>query len=310
MSSGRPDAYPQGMRLLPCLWTGLLLFCAAGPVRGQAPPAEWEEDARRRLKAAETPPDRAEEKPRGEPAGEDGASEAADPAAGRTIRDLLLAWEAGYRPLFAPLGLRVGRGPDGLSTVLGKDGRPASAEDLGRLGAAIRLAPRAVAAFPGFYGLVPPERLSELKSAYGAGAALRGGLFKDIGLSEERRDFLWERSCGRVSKDCNPYARSLSYEKGRYVSARDLRGLWRELQVSGSEPAFASALLPEGEALRDALSSAPPPPLLSGAGRASVGLFLWALAAGAWIALIAALALPPRDGKARRRVDLLKPEPR
>lgn len=143
-------------------------------------------------------------------------------------RDLSLASAGAHGESFRAMGLSVRSGPDGRAHVVHKDGRPAQDSEVAELRRRISAEPAALTRYPSFFKAISRERYDSLKNSYGSPETKTA--FRDVALSPAARDFLWSRSCSRVSGECNPHAVASSYKKGDYVPPSDLNNIWEDLE--------------------------------------------------------------------------------
>lgn len=190
----------------------------------------------------------AENVPAGAGGGETAASAAAwlpsggtgDPAHPKTDADLRVAAQSGFKASFAAAGLKAGIGPNGSFLLLDAQGRPASDAERERLRRQIASDPEALLRYPDLFATIPRERYTQLKSDFETRPERRDSLFKDIGLTERKRDFDWTRTCAKISGDCNKHVKSESYKKGDLVPPDDLDSLWKDAEgQAASEQAVA-----------------------------------------------------------------------
>ena len=106
--------------------------------------------------------------------------------------------------------------------------------------------PRALVKRPDFHQVLPSKDFAALKEVLAAPAADARPPLKDLGLSEDRRDITWKRSCDKVSGDCNPQAKGK--DEGGYVRNEEvspetlaavLAAIDREMAAESAEPAPA-----------------------------------------------------------------------
>ncbi|MDX6768111.1 MAG: hypothetical protein SF051_01150, partial [Elusimicrobiota bacterium] len=160
------------------------------------------------------------------PSASAGPAPSGNPADPRTPEDLLLAARSGYSSALEKAGLRLSA--DGKGFVRVADGKPASAEDLERLRAAVVAMPAAIARRPDFHQKVPPEHFAALQSGYRR-EDRSPSVYKDVGATEKQRDFIHTRSCEKVSGDCNENTTRAFYKKGEHVSPEDLERMFQAL---------------------------------------------------------------------------------
>lgn len=157
-----------------------------------------------------------------------------NPANPETRQDLMLASVSGFAGVFKAAGLRVGQTPGGEQTILRSDGLPASERELDKLRDSIEAEPAALMRRPDFFSVLPRNQHQDLKKEY-QNEDMRESAFKDIGLTEKQRDFLWSASCDKISGDCNKFVQETSYKKGEDVAPEDLRSIWTNIQASAEE---------------------------------------------------------------------------
>lgn len=158
-----------------------------------------------------------------------------DPSDPSSLNDFVAASKTGHSPAFAKTGLKLGA--NGRSIVRAADGKPATAQDLARLRQAIRSQPKALMRYPNMYKTIRPQQFDELKTSYADESTRPETVFKDVGVSEDDRDFIRTASCDRLSGDCNPEDTKSSYKRGAYVTPDDLASLWADLQEELTEDA-------------------------------------------------------------------------
>lgn len=171
-----------------------------------------------------------------------------------TSQDLALAAVAGYGETFSQLGLKVGAGRDGASSILRQDGTPASAAEISILAERIGAEPEALMHRPDFFKVLPRENFADLKEEYKK-PERKEAEFKHIELSAAQRDFKRSESCDKLSGRCNRYARQTSYRRGDYVPPEDLGDLWKKIksEASGADDPYGaapSAAVPAGDVSR------------------------------------------------------------
>jgi len=149
-----------------------------------------------------------------------------DPGNPKSPSDFALAARSGYAPAFAAAGLKIA--PDGKSVVR-LDGKPATPEDYARLQREIASMPAALGRRPDFFSIVSPAHYADLKRGY---KEKNDGdkVYKDVGTTEDERDFVHTASCSKLSGDCNASAEKASYKKGDFVAPEDLDNMWEALQ--------------------------------------------------------------------------------
>lgn len=153
------------------------------------------------------------------------AGASGDPGRPKSPSDFALAANSGYAPAFAAAGLKLG--PDGKS-VLRLDGKPATPADYARLQKEIASMPAALGRRPDFFSSVSPEHYADLKRGYKE--KKDDPVYKDVGTTEEDRDFVHTASCSKLSGDCNKNVEKASYKKGDFVAPEDLDNMWDALQ--------------------------------------------------------------------------------
>ena len=156
----------------------------------------------------------------------------ADP---KTPQDLVVAAHSGFSETFRSLGLKTGRGASGEAAVLRLDGRPATEGELDRLRERIAAEPAALMRRPDFFQVLPREKFDDLKAGYQAQAQVPQPAFKDVGMTEQNRDFQWSASCSRVSGGCNPVVQQNFYRRGEDVAPEALGRIWSALKP-GADP--------------------------------------------------------------------------
>lgn len=154
-----------------------------------------------------------------------------DPARPMNGDELVVAAMSGYGPVFAHLGLSVGRDASGRSVIIRMDGALAGPGDLAGAQAAIVKEPRALLTRPDFFEVVSRAEFSDLKGALRSGG--NADAFRHIGMSREERDILWNESCDRVSGDCNSASRRGGYKKSEFLSPEELEAVWDRVFESG-----------------------------------------------------------------------------
>ena len=127
------------------------------------------------------------------------------------------------------MGLRMARNMEGAAQIQRADGTPASETEISLLRETIAREPAALQRQPDFYRQISRERFAQLKTDYHSRPEERERVFKDVVTSPGNRDFLWGRSCARVSGDCNPVAMTPSYSRNDFVHAKDLNGMAKAL---------------------------------------------------------------------------------
>ncbi|MDD5301702.1 MAG: hypothetical protein PHS14_01225 [Elusimicrobia bacterium] len=178
----------------------------------------------------------------------DGAQKpSGNPGSPKAPSDFALAARSGYAPAFAAAGLKLG--PDGKS-VLRLDGKPATPEDYARLQKEIASMPAALGRRPDFFSVVSPEHYAGLKRGYNE--KKDDPVYKDVGTTEEDRDFVHTASCSKLSGDCNKSVEKASYKKGDFVAPEDLDSMWNALQkeLDGSAEGGGGGGLPDPGAAR------------------------------------------------------------
>lgn len=178
----------------------------------------------------------------------------ADPSRPRTEAELVIAAQSGYKASPAAVGLVLTRDAFGTPALQRADGKPPTKQDLDALRRHIESEPRALMRRPDFFERVSRQRYGELKSDYRSKPELKTAAFKDVGLTAADRDFVWERSCDKVSGDCNPAARDGSYKKDAEVAPEDLDSIWK--QIYGTADTLIKAALGTDQPV-SGLSSAP-----------------------------------------------------
>ncbi|UPT76171.1 MAG: LPXTG cell wall anchor domain-containing protein [Elusimicrobiota bacterium] len=148
-----------------------------------------------------------------------------DPGKPSAASDFVLAARSGYAPAFSAAGLKLSA--DGRSIVRA-DGSPASADDYARLQREIGSMPGALGRRPDFFSAVSPERYADLKRGY-KDRKEGDPVFKDVGTTENDRDFVHTASCDKLSSGCNDSVEK-PYKKGDYVAPEDLDSMWSALQ--------------------------------------------------------------------------------
>ena len=161
----------------------------------------------------------------------------AGPSSVAPDKDLGLAWSGPYRAAFSGLGLELKAGPNGAPLLVHADGKPASSAEAALLRERLSSMPEAASRFPDFFRWISAERHERLKLDF-----LQDGSrerFRDVGLSDSRRDFSWSRSCAGLSGDCNRFRTESSYRKGGFVPPQVLDRIARD----GEEGAAKSSSL-------------------------------------------------------------------
>lgn len=184
-----------------------------------------------------------------------------DPARPKGMPDYLLAARSGYAPALGKAGLRLS--PDGRSLVRVSDGRPAEAEDLSRLKAAIEAMPAALALRPDFFSHISPEHFEAVKAGFHGQPELADSVYRHVAPTEENRDLVHSQSCSKISGGCNENVRRPSYKKGEFVSPEDLERMWgaldKELEEDGEREGGVARLAgPRAVGRRFASGGAPP----------------------------------------------------
>ena len=199
----------------------------------------------------------------------------ADPSQPRTEAELVIAAQSGYKAAPAAVGLVLTRDSFGTASLKRADGKPPTKQDLDALRRRIESEPRALMRRPDFFERISRQRYGELKSDYRSKPELKTAAFKDVGLTAADRDFVWERSCDKVSGDCNPAARDGSYKKDAEVAPEDLDSIWK--QIYGTADTFLQSVIGGPRAAPDA-----PPGTLDASimGRLRQRMSSW----GAWLA--------------------------
>jgi hypothetical protein len=153
-----------------------------------------------------------------------------DPSRPAGPRELAVSEVSGFKDSFQRQGLRVLRRADGSVSIVDRSGRPATPEQLEALRRDISSQPAALMRYPDFFSILAPERFQGLKERYRQGEEKRGQEFKDVGMTEAERDFKWDKSCDKVSGECNPNAEAGSYKKDDFVPPKDLDSIWDEVE--------------------------------------------------------------------------------
>ncbi|MBI5210278.1 MAG: hypothetical protein HY927_09940 [Elusimicrobia bacterium] len=166
-----------------------------------------------------------------------------DPSNPRTTRDLVVAVQGGYRASLDASGLKLVRGASGAYEFRRKDGSPATPQDLVSLQRRIESEPAALMRRPDFFQAIPRERYQDLKSDHRGKPELKDTAFKDVGTTANDRDFVWEKSCSKVSGDCNPAAKEGEYKKNEDVPPEDLDSIWKS--IYGTADTFLEGVLGE-----------------------------------------------------------------
>ena len=183
--------------------------------------------------------------------------------------DLIAAVQSGYQAAPAAVGLVLERGAFGSLVLKRADGKPVTQEDLAALRRTIESEPRALMRRPDFFAVIPRPRYETLKEDHRGKPELKTKAFQDVGLTDKDRDFVWERTCAKVSGECNPAAREGSYKKDAEVAPEDLASIWS--RIYGAADSLAESALgaePAGSGLsgRPGLRSRLLSRLLAGAG--------------------------------------------
>lgn len=153
-----------------------------------------------------------------------------DPSRPSTQQELALASVSGFKDSFARQGLRVLRRADGSVSIVDRSGRPATEAQLEVLRRDIASQPAALMRYPELFSVIAPEKYQGLKERYRKGEETRSKEFKDVGMTEAERDFKWDKSCDKVSGECNPNAEAGSYKKDDFVPPKDLDSIWDEVE--------------------------------------------------------------------------------
>lgn len=178
-----------------------------------------------------------------------------DPSRPSTQQELALASVSGFKDSFARQGLRVLRRADGSVAVVDRSGRPATPDQLESLRRDIASQPAALMRYPDFFSAIAPEKYQGLKERYRQGEEARGKEFKDVGTTEAERDFKWDKSCDKVSGECNPNAEAGSYKKDDFVPPKDLDSIWDEVEKEEKRQEDIAAQRAKAELGRGVLAS-------------------------------------------------------
>lgn len=198
----------------------------------------------------------------------------ADPSRPRTEAELVIAAQSGYKAAPAAVGLVLTRDSFGTAKLQRADGKPPTKQDLDALRRHIESEPRALMRRPDFFERISRQRYGELKSDYRSKPELKTAAFKDVGLTAADRDFVWERSCGKVSGDCNPSAKAGSYKKDAEVAPEDLDSIWK--QIYGTADTFLQSVIGGPRAAPDSPPGTLDPSIM---GRLRQRMSSW----GAWL---------------------------
>jgi hypothetical protein len=178
-----------------------------------------------------------------------------DPSRPSTQQELALASVSGFKDSFARQGLRVLRRADGSVAVVDRSGRPATPEQLEALRRDIASQPAALMRYPELFSVIAPEKYQGLKERYRQGEEARSKEFKDVGMTEAERDFKWDKSCDKVSGECNPNAEAGSYKKDDFVPPKDLDSIWDEVEKEEKHQEEIAAQRAKAELGRGVLAS-------------------------------------------------------
>lgn len=149
--------------------------------------------------------------------------------------DLVAAASTGFAPFYREAGLRAARGPDGTLELVDQDGSPATPLAVERLRRKIDAEPRALIRRPDLYRVIPADDYKNLVAKLALPGAHESPAFRHIGRSE--RDFIWTRSCARVSGECNPHAVEREYKEKQEVAPETLRNVAANLGRGGFDGA-------------------------------------------------------------------------
>jgi len=152
-----------------------------------------------------------------------------DPSRPQTRKELLLAAAGPYKGAASRLGLKFA--PEAGGRIVGGDGRSATPHQLDTLRREIEKEPRALLTRPDYFEVVDRKDFEGLKQTYTQDPDARQTDLIDMGPADVSfRDFAWQRSCGKISGDCNPHTKEESYKVGEFVSPEDLDAAIKALE--------------------------------------------------------------------------------
>ncbi len=146
-------------------------------------------------------------------------------------QDLVAAASTGFSHAFRAEGLRAAPGRDGLMQIVDAAGRPADGRALDALRKRIEEQPRMLIRRPDLYQVIDPVSYAGLQARLTVPGASSTPEFKH--MARPARDYVWTKSCEKVSGDCNPNAEEGSYKKDEEVSPETLANINKRLKEIG-----------------------------------------------------------------------------
>ncbi|MCM2304366.1 MAG: hypothetical protein NDJ72_06665 [Elusimicrobia bacterium] len=150
------------------------------------------------------------------------------PAAPGPPASEIASWMGPYSSLLASRGLVAERAPDGKLRFRRKDGSAATKEEVESLRQAAEREPGALAKYPDFFSAISRSDFGSLRGEYQKNPDRP--TFKDVDMTrDQRQDLVWDRSCDKLSGECNAHADEKGYKKNEFVKPKAARSMWQEL---------------------------------------------------------------------------------